>query len=194
MTNMLILKYLNPSAATAKGHMKCRHHGIQSTQPKPGPHMPPTNVAGPRINLVPIIAPPVWLVPQFELVYPISANGEQRGSSVIVNNGDKSITNIFCFGAFANKNTGIVYHDLTGSFPFMSFDGMVCFFELNHYESNAILAPPLQDWTMLPFSYFKEFSAKKFKPKLNIMDSQATKHIKTILTKNNWKITGCGTS
>jgi hypothetical protein len=30
----LILKYLNPSPATAKGHMKRPHHGIQSTTPK----------------------------------------------------------------------------------------------------------------------------------------------------------------
>jgi hypothetical protein len=38
----LILKYLNPSLATAKGHMKCPHHGIKSTQPKQknGPILP----------------------------------------------------------------------------------------------------------------------------------------------------------
>jgi len=51
--------------------------------------------------------------------------------------------NIFCFGAFADRTSGIVYHDLTGSFPFMSYDGSVCFFVLYHYESNAILATPI---------------------------------------------------
>jgi hypothetical protein len=44
----------------------------------------------------------------------------------------ESIANIFSFGAFADKNNGIVYHDLTGSFPFMSLDGSVCFFVLYH--------------------------------------------------------------
>ena len=32
MTEKLILKYLNPSPATAKGHMKRARHGIKSTQ------------------------------------------------------------------------------------------------------------------------------------------------------------------
>jgi hypothetical protein len=35
MSEKLILKYLNPSPATAKGHMKHPHHGIHSTRPKP---------------------------------------------------------------------------------------------------------------------------------------------------------------
>jgi len=31
----LVTKYLNPSPATAKGHMKCPKKGIQSTKTKP---------------------------------------------------------------------------------------------------------------------------------------------------------------
>ena len=57
---------------------------------------------------------------------------------------DESIANIFAFGAFADKNNGIVYHDdLTGSFPFMSLDGSVCFFVLYHYKLNCILPAPI---------------------------------------------------
>jgi hypothetical protein len=41
---------------------------------------------------------------------------------------DESITNVFCFGAFANKVFGVVYNDCTGDFPYMSLDGNVCFF------------------------------------------------------------------
>ncbi len=51
---------------------------------------------------------------------------------------DESIANVFCFGAFANKVSGVVYNDLTGNFPFMSIDGSVCFFVMYHYEMNAI--------------------------------------------------------
>ena len=40
---------------------------------------------------------------------------------------DKSIANVFCFEAFVDKNSGIIYHDLMGSFPFMLLDGSVCF-------------------------------------------------------------------
>jgi hypothetical protein len=63
--------------------------------------------------------------------------------NLIGDNGDESIANVFCFGAFTDKNSGIVYHDLTGSFPFMSYNGSVCFFILYHYESNAILGTPI---------------------------------------------------
>jgi hypothetical protein len=37
-------------------------------------------------------------------------------------------------------------------------------------------------------NYFRELTAKGFKPKLNIMDNQATKHIKKFLTKNECKL------
>ncbi len=44
---------------------------------------------------------------------------------IIGEDNEESIVNIFAFGAFADKNNGIVYNDLTGSFPFMSLDGSV---------------------------------------------------------------------
>jgi hypothetical protein len=86
-----------------------------------------------------------------------------------------------------------VYHDLTGLFPFMSYDGSVCFFILYHYESNSILATPITglDTVSIYKAYKQQFELlmyKGFKPKLNIMDNQATKHIKTFLTKNNCKL------
>ena len=57
---------------------------------------------------------------------------------------DPSVANIFAFGAFADKHRGVVYNDLTGSFPFMSLDGSIYFFVLYHYESNCILADPIK--------------------------------------------------
>jgi hypothetical protein len=38
---------------------------------------------------------------------------------------EKSIANTFCFGALADKVTGVVYNDCTGNFPYMSLDGNV---------------------------------------------------------------------
>jgi hypothetical protein len=49
---------------------------------------------------------------------------------IISNDKEESIANIFAFGAFADKNNEVVYHNLTGLFPFMSLDGSVCFFVL----------------------------------------------------------------
>jgi hypothetical protein len=89
----------------------------------------------------------------------------RQGPNVIVDDGDELVANIFCFGAFADRHSSIVYHDLTGSFPFMSFDGSVCFFILFHYESNAILATPIAGLVDVSiFSackrYFKDLPAK----------------------------------
>ncbi len=40
---------------------------------------------------------------------------------------NESIATVFFFGTFANKNTGVIYNDCTGNFPFMPLDGKVCF-------------------------------------------------------------------
>jgi hypothetical protein len=94
----------------------------------------------------------------------------------------------FCFGAFADKISGVVYNDLTGNIPFMSIDGSICFFVLYHYKTKAILVKPignLNDCSM--FDAYKEkfesLKAKGYKPKMNVMDNQATKYIKQFLTK-----------
>ena len=53
------------------------------------------------------------------------------------------ISNMFSFRAFADKQSGVVYNDLTGNFPFMSLDGSVCFLVIYHYKANAIFAIPI---------------------------------------------------
>jgi hypothetical protein len=155
--------------------MKRPRHGIKSTRPKQknGPILPQAPI--------PQIAPPVLplFAPEVIPAYPGPAHGMQPGPNVIADDGDKSIANIFCFGAFADKNSGIVYHDLTGLFPFMLFNGSVCFFVLYHYESNAILATPIAGLDHVRIfntykKYFEDLTAKGFKPMLNVMDNQAT--------------------
>ena len=89
---------------------------------------------------------------------------------------DTAIANVFCFGAFADKISGIVYNYFTGSFLFVSLDGSVCFFVLYHYKSNCILGTPIQgmdDKTIFEAykKYFKELISKGFKSKLNVMDN-----------------------
>ena len=55
--------------------------------------------------------------------------------------------NVYCFAAFADKHTGTLYNDLTGTFPFMSLEGNVSFLLVYHYESNAILALPISGFS-----------------------------------------------
>jgi hypothetical protein len=78
---------------------------------------------------------------------------------------------------------------MTGNFPFVSIDGSVSYFVMYHSESNAILATPIDGMTdIIIFNAYKEnfdmLEKKGFKVKLNIMDNQATKHIKKFLTEH----------
>jgi hypothetical protein len=86
-----------------------------------------------------------------------------------------------------------MYNDLTGNFPFISLDGSVCFLIMYHNESNAIFAIPIAglDNVTIFEAYkkkFDELTKKVLKVKLNIMDNQATKHIKKFLTKEQCKL------
>ncbi len=96
---------------------------------------------------------------------------------------DESIANVFCFGAFADKKTGVLYNDCTGNFPFMSLDGNVCFLVMYHYETNAIFAIPIPglDSKSILEAYKKIFEylvSKGYTPKVNVMDNQGTNAIK----------------
>ena len=55
--------------------------------------------------------------------------------------------NIYCFAAFADKHTRTINNDLTGTFPFMSLQGNVCFLIVYNYESNAIFALPISGFS-----------------------------------------------
>ena len=186
LSEELVTKYLNPSPATAKGHMKRPKKGIRSTQKQvktKGDSNMPSVLPVP----VPQVAPHV--LPIF--IEPVAYNGPAYNARREVNyipDDDESIANVFCFGAFADKVSGVVYNDLTGNFPFMSIDGSVCFFVMYHYETNAILVKAIAnvDDRSIFEAYkeiFETLEAKGYKPKMNVMDNQATKYIKKFLTE-----------
>jgi hypothetical protein len=114
----------------------------------------------------------------------------KHGPNVILFSDDSSVGNIFCFGAFADKRTGILYNDLTRLFPYISLEGNVCFPIVYHYESNAILVLPISgfgDNTIFAAykTQFEFLESKGYKIRLNMMDNQCTKQIKKFLTANN---------
>jgi hypothetical protein len=136
---ILIQKYLNPSPATAKGHMKRPRHGIKSTTPRKKATQPNITVPIQPVTSRTVNSEQTSVI---FLEKGLLENNTQH-PTLIVDDSKGSIANVFVFGAFADKNNGIVYHDLTGSFPFILLDGSVCFFILYHYESNSILATPI---------------------------------------------------
>jgi hypothetical protein len=184
LSKKLILKFLTPSPATAKSHMKQPHHGIKSTRPKPTALVPPQ---------LPIVPPPMWLPLPEEFVPPAFPGHTLPCPNLIGDDFDESITNVFCFGAFVNQHSCIIYNDLMGNFPFVFFDGSVCFHVLYHYKANAILEMPiggLDDISIFNAykTNFNSLAQKGFKPKLDVMDNQATKYIKKFLTKEECKL------
>jgi hypothetical protein len=184
LSEELVTKYLNPSPATAKGHMKRPKKGIRSTQKqvktKGDVNIPSIHVPMPQAAPHPL---PLFVEP---IPYNGPAYNARRDANYIPD--EESIANVFCFGAFADKVSGVVYNDLTGNFPFMLIDGSVCFFVLYHYKTNAILVKPIanvKDHRIFAAytEMFESLEAKGYKPKMNVMDNQATKYIKKFLTK-----------
>jgi hypothetical protein len=112
---------------------------------------------------------------------------------LITNNCEESIANVFSFGAFADRHSGVVYNNLTGNFPFMSLDRSMCFLVMYHYKTNAIMGTPVtgSDNVSIFNAYklnFNKLTRKGYKPRLNVMDNQATKHIKKFRTKEECKL------
>jgi hypothetical protein len=163
--------------------MKRPCHGIKSTQPKTAVpwniHNAPPIAQAPPANMEAAQGPAFF--PQH--VIPI----------LITDNCKESIANIFCFGTFADCHSGVVYNNLTGNFPFMSFDGSVCFLAMYHYKTKATMGTPIAglDNVSIFNAYklnFNELTQKGNKPRLNVMDNQDTKHIKKFLAKEECKL------
>jgi hypothetical protein len=145
------------------------------------------------IPVIPILLP--YVLPLFQQPPPYQglAYGALQDPNLIGMDNNESIAKVFYFGAFADKNNGVVYNDSMGSFPFILLDGSISFFIIYHYKANAILAKPISGLDNISIfnAYkiqFEDLTSKDFKPKINIMDNHATKHIKAFLTEQQCKL------
>jgi hypothetical protein len=140
-------KYLNPSPATAKGHMKRPRQGIRSTSrvpPVPSPSVVQRRIVPDKIHPI-----------AHTHVHMMDNNDEDSEDSIpihvphgnVIESDDDSNGNVFVFAAFADKQNGTIYFDLTGTFSFMSLEGNVYFLVVYHYETNAIMAVPIPNFT-----------------------------------------------
>ncbi len=153
--------------------LKPSHKGIRSTTSKQ-----------PRLS-TPAVIIQTPIMPH--LHWPVEDDVDYKSNTapcfnIIDNNNDHSITNVFCFWAFANKITGIIYNDCTDEFPYMLLDGNVCFLIMYHEKTNAIFATPIPCLHSLSIlgtnrKIFEYLIKKGYKPILNVMGSQVTKVI-----------------
>eukprot|EP00804_Cyclotella_cryptica_P001099 CCRYP_008385-RA/>CCRYP_008385-RA protein AED:0.18 eAED:0.13 QI:0/0/0/1/0.4/0.16/6/0/1406 len=101
----LVRKYLAPSPATSKGHMKRPRTGIRSTRPTlTGPNTTP--VAPP--SNVPDDTPP---------------NEPMTAPHFIPPDITDTACNVYCFAALADKHHGTMYTDATGALPAVTLEG-----------------------------------------------------------------------
>ncbi len=90
-----VKKYLSPSPATAKGHMKKPRQGIRSTC---------RGIAPAGLNIKPVpLAPTLQDSNTIQGSHP-----SQPPMATFIEPNDDSAANIFCFAAFANIRTGIL--------------------------------------------------------------------------------------
>ncbi len=177
-----VTKYLNPSPATAKGHMRHPCQGIKSTR-RGLPATTTIDAYLPSIN-----GGPINDDNSDNCIEPAPAQCTKYSHSNIINHDNTpGAANLFCFAAFADKQTGTLYNDLIGSFPFMALEGKVCFLIVYHYETNAIVALPIvgfgNDTIFAAYkNQYELLKSKGYFIKLNVIDNQASHIIKQFLT------------
>ena len=167
--------------ATSKGHMKRPCKGICSTTPKQSYIQVPASVPDPSMP---------GLIEPHDLYADNNISHTAHQYNIINDVDDQTIANVFCFGAFADEISGVVYNNCTGKFPYMSLDGNICFSVMYHYKTSAILGTPIPglDFASILDAYKKNFEyleSKSYKLKVNVMDNQATKVIKAYLNPRN---------
>eukprot|EP00804_Cyclotella_cryptica_P011139 CCRYP_020834-RA/>CCRYP_020834-RA protein AED:0.37 eAED:0.22 QI:0/0/0/0.66/1/1/3/0/880 len=101
-----------------------------------------------------------------------------------------SACNVFCYAALAEKHSGTMYTDATGTLPAVSLEGNQYYFIAYAYNPNYIFAipiPNLRDETIIKAfdKVFQDLKSKGFKPMFNVTDNQAATPIKNCLRNEN---------
>ncbi len=110
---------------------------------------------------------------------PQGGNPNNNPNVIEADNNSTRDSNLFCFAAFAKKQMGTLYNNLTRTFPFILLEGNVCFLIVHYYEFNAILALPILEFSNeVIFAAYKQqyelLESIGFVIKLNVMDNQAS--------------------
>ena len=96
---------------------------------------------------------------------------------------------IYCYAVWADRQTGKMYTDQTGTFPVRSFSNMKLLFVAYIYDINAILAIPLKSRTdEAMVDAFRQVISKleecNSKPKVNVMDNECSRAVEQYIKKS----------
>ena len=104
-------------------------------------------------------------------------------------------SDIFCFAALADTRDGVIYTDLPGPFPVRSIRNNQYIFVCYTYQPNAILVRPMKsrnDECMVAAytDIYDYLENRGHKPKLNIMDNEASKAVQNYIKRQNvaWQL------
>ena len=106
--------------------------------------------------------------------------------------------NIFCFAALADKQTGTMYIDATGALSVRLLDNHQYYFVVHNYDTDYTFAIPIKDVMDTIVEAFDQgfikLTEKGYKPKLSVMNNQATHPIKKYLKREEckWQFVVCG--
>ena len=158
-----VLRHLPPSTATAKGHMHRTRANVRSTRTQ-------TNDS------------------QDARLDANDMNPAQEVCSI-------QESDIFCFAALADTRDGVIYTDLPGPFPVRSIRNNQYIFVCYTYQPNAILVRPMKsrsDECMVAAytDIYDYLENRGHKPKLNIMDNEASKAVQNYIKRQNvaWQL------
>jgi hypothetical protein len=95
----------------------------------------------------------------------------------------------FCFAALADDTLGMMYTNVTGAFPVLSFKNMQYIFVACIYNLNAIIVQPMPSCTNASFivtfsEVFVILHACNYQPALNVMDNECSKAVKKHIQAN----------
>ena len=175
LTADAIRKYLPPSTATAKGHIKKTQASVRSTRPKQ-----------PTITL---LAPPNMTIPPKAKIKHVPAPlTEDHFPAHEIND----VNHIFCWATLADQINGTTYTDLTAHFPTMLLKNKQYIFVAYDYTTNAIIVRAITDHEAPTIvtafdDVFSYLECKGFKPPFNVLDNEALSAITKYLCSQHIK-------
>ena len=148
-----VRKHLQPTIATAKGHLNRKRKNTRSTQ-----------------------------ISETVRKQDIAASPEHQKQLDMTPLPEPKTNDVF-ISFLATDTTGTVYSDLTGKFPVTSLAGNKYVLVLYDYDSNAILFRPMRnrsdEQALAAYaSIYDYLSARNCKPRLNIMDNEASQAVR----------------